>query len=158
DFRGMAVQAVGRFLGLGYTQLNTDLILDGIPDNNRLIPQMYSQVVPGKGDQLTREDIAAVSALYPSPTFAATGGKIRHPVLLPNLSTGLQGINVVARRVGDATVTAVSAVSGMRFKNDIIDTAGLNGSRQVALRGAYELNGLPNGQYILSIEAIQPGS
>src|SRR5207249_68160 len=29
DFRGVAVQEFGRFAGLGYSQLNTDLILDG---------------------------------------------------------------------------------------------------------------------------------
>src|SRR6266852_350026 len=30
DYRGVVVQQIGRFLGLGYSQLNTELILDGI--------------------------------------------------------------------------------------------------------------------------------
>ncbi len=157
DYRGMVVQEVGRFLGLGYSQLNADLILDGIRDNNRLVPQMYPQPVPGNGDQLTVDDRAAITALYPAPTFAATTGTLRGQVLLPDGVTGLQGINVVARRVGDPTITAVSAISGMRFKNEI-GPPGLDGSRQVALRGAYELVGLPPGAYTLSIEALRPES
>jgi uncharacterized repeat protein (TIGR01451 family) len=157
DYRGMAVQEIGRFLGLGYSQLNTDLIADGIVDNNRLVPQMYPQGVPGSSDQLTVDDRAAISALYPAPNLAATTATVRGQVLLPDAITGLQGINVVARRVGDPTVTAVSAISGMRFRNEI-GGPGMDGSRQVALRGAYELVGLPPGSYTINIEALQPDS
>src|SRR5262249_7872836 len=63
DYGGMVVQETGRFLGLGYTQLNTEAILDGIPGNNNLVPIMYAQPVAGNGDQLTTDDRAALSAL-----------------------------------------------------------------------------------------------
>jgi uncharacterized repeat protein (TIGR01451 family) len=156
DYRGMVVQEIGRFLGLGYSQLNTDLILDGIASNNPLVPQMYPVPVPGNADQPTTDDRAALAALYPNPASTGTA-VIRGQVLLPDGATGLQGINVIARRVGDPSVTAVSAISGMRFKNEI-GPPGLDGSRQPALRGAYALTGLPPGNYTLTLESLRPES
>src|SRR5205823_6569791 len=135
DYRGMAVQEIGRFLGLGYSQLNTELILDGIAENNNQIPQMYPLPVVGNGDQLTVDDRAAITAQYPNPALTSTIGTIRGQVLLPDGITGAQGYNVIARRAGDPTVTAVSAISGIRYKNEI-GPPGANGSRQIALRGA----------------------
>jgi uncharacterized repeat protein (TIGR01451 family) len=156
DFNGVVVQEIGRFLGLGYSQLNTDLILNGTAGDNALIPQMYPQAVAQNGDQLTVDDRASLAALYPlsSPT---TTGTIHGQVRLPDGTTGLQGINVIARRAGDPTITTVSAISGMQFKNEI-GPPGLDGSRQIILRGDYRLTGLPPGSYTISIEALRSDS
>ena len=64
---------------------------------------------------------------------------LRGRVLLPDGKTGLQGVQVVARRDGDEAATAVSGVSGYLYKDYE------EGSRDVALQGYYELPALGGG-------------
>src|SRR5205085_139984 len=61
--------------------------------------------------------------------------------------TPVQGLNVIARRVGDEATTAVSVVSGSRYKSNV----GL-GSRDPQLWGFYEIRGLPPGTYRVGVE------
>jgi hypothetical protein len=142
---------VGHFLNLTHSQLNPQVPYDGDPTNDALAPCMSYSHGPNGGPTLHLDDRAWIAALYPTPGAAPTTGTLRGRVLLPDGHTGLQGIQVVARRDGDEEVTAVSGVSGFLYKSLVG-----NGSREVALQGAFELPGLPPGNYRLAIEQLQP--
>jgi len=105
------------------------------------------------------DDIAAISALYPESTFPTSTGRITGHVFFSDGATPAQGFNVIARRVGDPLVTAVSSVSGYLFTadagNPIYPWPGSDfGSRDPALIGYYDLPGLPPGDYTVEVEAI----
>jgi hypothetical protein len=149
-FRGALIEhELGHFLGLTHSQLNPEVAIDGDPTDDHLAPRMSYNEGPNSVPGLHRDDRAWIAALYPDPDASATTGTIRGRVLLPDGVTGLQGIQVVARKDGDERATAVSGVSGYRYK----DPSG-SGSRDVALWGAYELPGLPPGSYRLAVEQL----
>jgi hypothetical protein len=149
-FRGPLIEhELGHFLGLTHSQLNPDVARDGDPNNDALAPRMSYNEGPNAGPGLHVEDRGWIAALYPRTGAAPSTGTIRGRVLLPDGATGLQGIQVVARREGDERVTAVSGVSGYRYKG-----SGGEGSRDTALIGLYELPGLPPGSYRLAIEQL----
>lgn len=118
----------------------------------------------------------ALSNLYPAPDYSATTGSIEGRVVIrtPSGDVPVNGINVVARRLNpgvayppplgtqaftspptidedevpeapqaqaatDPLVTAASAVTGLDFGN-----------------GAYRIQGLPAGQYLVEIQEIIP--
>jgi hypothetical protein len=148
--RGALIEhELGHFLGLTHSQLNPEVQFDGDPNNDALAPRMSYNEGPNSVPGLHVEDRAWIAALYPRPDAPPTTGAVRGRVLLPDGVTGLQGIQVVARREGDDRATAVSGVSGYRYKS-----AGGNGSRDFALLGAYELPGLPPGNYRLAVEQL----
>src|SRR5262249_26334392 len=119
--------------------------------NDHLAPCMSYSYGPNGGPTLHLDDRAWIAALYPKPGAAPTTGTIRRRVLLPDGKTGLQGIQVVARRDGDAGGTAVSGVSGVLDRPDV----GL-GPRDVGLQGYFELPGPPPGNYRRAIEQLAP--
>jgi hypothetical protein len=170
-FEWACTHELGHFLGLAHSQLNGEQMFDGDATNDDLSPAMY---YPGPNTRggLHRDDVAWFSWLYPSGEHAAGTGTIRGRVLLPDRSTGLQGVQVFARRVGDPQVTAVSAVSGFRFRGvfgGIDDFArvgdpryrGLPGGEgEPELMGEFLLPGLLPGSYTLQLQSLDtlPGA
>jgi hypothetical protein len=142
-------RAVGQMLHLGASDLNDELIYDGDLTNNRAVPVMSPFAVAGGAAALTLDDRMSLSSLYPSDQLAEQTGVIRGKVLLADGKTGLQGIAVVARKVGDTAATAVSAISGATFRNN----SG-RGSRDPERRGAYELR-VPPGDYTVEIRPLR---
>jgi hypothetical protein len=124
---------------------------------------------------------AALSSLYPTPEFSATLGAIEGRVVIktPGGEVPLTGVNVVARRISkgtyppdlsstafpdfptaaiqldedgvpiipptqdstDSLATAASAVTGLQFGS-----------------GTYKIAGLPEGQYLVQIQQINPNA
>jgi hypothetical protein len=96
-----------------------------------------------------RDDIAALSALYPEPTFFATTASISGTIFAPNGAKRLSGVNVIARNVANPFDDAVSALSGNRTN----DT-----SQADPLAGTYLLNGLtPGAEYAVFVDGILAG-
>lgn len=96
-----------------------------------------------------KDDIASLSTLYPTPSFAATTGKITGLVLAPNGTTRLTGVNVIARNVADPFGDAVSAISS--------DYA-VDYSKGQPFVGTYTLRGLtPGAQYAIFVDEILAG-
>jgi hypothetical protein len=161
------VHELGHFVGLEHSQLNQHVGLDGDPTDNALAPVMSYSGGANARPELHREDEAWCSWLYPRPDFAATTGSIRGRVLLPDRTTGLRGIMVAARRVGDPEVTAVSGLSGFRFggaddfpqdagrPGDFRHFAGLySGVYAVDALGEFLIPGLPPGSYTLELQQL----
>jgi hypothetical protein len=139
---------LGHFLGLTHSQLNALVAYDGVPGNDLLAPVMSYSRGDEAGPLLHAEDRAWIAALYPR---SASGG-IRGRVLLSDHATGVQGIQVVARKVGEEEVVAVSGLSGYRYKHPVDLRLG---SRDGALMGLFELPGLPPGEYRLELEPLE---
>jgi hypothetical protein len=152
-WRAAIEHELGHFLGLTHSQINPQITFDGDPTNDALAPRMSYNDGPNSRPSLHADDRAWITALYPKPGATPTTGTIHGRVLLPDGKTGLQGIQVAAYRDGDEEVTAVSCVSGYRYK----DPTGF-GSRDPGLQGFYELPGLPPGNYRLAIEQLDDGT
>jgi hypothetical protein len=96
-----------------------------------------------------REDVAALSALYPEPTFFATTASVAGTIFAPNGTKRLSGVNVIARNVANPFDDAASALSGNRTD----DT-----SQADPLAGTYRLSGLtPGAQYAVFVDGILAG-
>lgn len=185
-------RAIGRLLGLGWSQAN-DNVASGSPApvaNDYVgFPLMhpvaalctfggygctpYAQNIAPRLD-----DRAALGRLYPNANFhdttARLAGTVRFPAWAGVPGQGMQGVNVVARRIenGKASAIAVaSSVSGFLFRGNagnvvtgttsVLDVPGdCWGSTEAAVEGRYDLAGLeiPEGsataQYELHLEAV----
>jgi hypothetical protein len=140
---------LGHTLGLGHSQINAASVWDGTPDHDALGPCMSYYWGPNTPAHLTQDDRSWIAALYPSEQLAAATGAIRGRILLADGVTPVQGLNVIARREGDGAVTAVSVVSGYRYKSAV----GLGG-RNLQVWGLYEIPGLPPGTYRVGVEPL----
>jgi hypothetical protein len=143
-------RAIGQMLNLGASDLNDDLVFDGNPANNTAVPIMYPATVIGGGIAPTLDDRMSVSALYPSADIDKKTGIIRGQVVLPDGTTGLQGIEVIARKVDDPINSAVSTITGSLFEQS---SPPFRGSRDTKLRGAFEMR-VPPGNYTIEYRPL----
>ncbi|HEX4965229.1 MAG TPA: hypothetical protein VF173_30750 [Thermoanaerobaculia bacterium] len=96
-----------------------------------------------------KDDVAALSALYPEPSFATTTGKVTGSILGPNGTTQLTGVNVIARNVANPFGDAVSAISS-DYTFDYTQGA--------PFVGTYTLRNLtPGAQYAIYVDEILAG-
>lgn len=156
DMTRAVTHAVGIFLGLGDSDLNDALIFDGNSADAKAVPVMHpgstvnNSHIPilGGGSAPTLEDQMWISTLYPADNFAASVGTIQGQLLLPDGTTVLQGIDVIARKVDDPVNTAVSAFSGDSFFH-------IDGSvGDPSQRGAFTMN-VPPGSYTLEFRPLR---
>jgi hypothetical protein len=151
--RETGIHEFGHMIGLDHTAVNADAALDSDPSNDALAPIMTPIVNGVIGANLRLDDVAAISSLYPTSDFFGTG-RISGQILLLD-GTGFQGANVVARKVDDPEVTAVSSVSGFLHAGTRDDPEDF-GSDDPELLGFYQIQGLPDGRYTVEIEGINP--
>jgi hypothetical protein len=96
-----------------------------------------------------KDDIATLSTLYPSATFAASTGSIRGRILSASGRTPKTGFNVIARNIANPFADAVSAISS-DFTRDYDPDA--------PLVGVYTLRGLtPGARYAVFVDYILEG-
>jgi hypothetical protein len=141
QFKATFVHEFGHFIGLDHSQINMKFVGDGNAANDAYIPTMY----PTSTDDdthlatLNPDDIAAVSALYPKATFAATTGKISGAVTRFDNSV-VRGANVVVISTGaDSLTNQISTVTDYLVQNT----------------GAYTVVGLAPGSYYVQIEPVK---
>ena len=104
------------------------------------------QVIPLLSQEvLHRDDIAALSSLYPEPSFEATTGAITGRILGPDGITPLNGANVIARNLDNPFEDAVSSISGVFAGNGPPNE----------LTGVYRLTGLTAGaRYAVFVDQL----
>jgi hypothetical protein len=142
--RGSAISTIihelGHFIGIDHCQIHRHMAFDGVKDNNTLVPIMFPYATDDDSDRtfLTNDDKAAVNYFYPNNFFKARTGSITG--IVKRGSTELTGVNVVARRIDNATLEEdyFSTVTGYYLPGT----------------GEFEMYGLPPGQYELFIEPI----
>ncbi|HXU10955.1 MAG TPA: FG-GAP-like repeat-containing protein [Candidatus Binatia bacterium] len=138
-FKAVFVHEFGHFAGLDHTQVHG---LMHPPDSDLAgyttpVETMYPFISDASQAVPERDDVVALSALYPVPTFAATTGAVRGRVLAQD-GTPLSGINVIARNLADDS-DALSYLSGATLVPP----------------GAYTLAGLvPGASYRIEIQEV----
>jgi hypothetical protein len=134
-YRATLTHEIGHFLGLGHSQvaMHADYAT------------MYPLVVNSGQQNLTADDIAAISNLYPIVGYAATVGSISGTVRHPT-SGILSGVNVIAMNsiTGQSYSTVVDYFSGGK--------SGFDNAPPAA--GTYTISGLPPGSYYVRIEPV----
>jgi len=192
DIEYRLVRVLGSVFGLGWSQLNLNVITGNptpTPDDFAGFPVMHymdlSSCVPitvcyPNPYQLSSDDVAALSRLYPASTSsnARIHGSVYFVDHLGGLGQPMQGVNVFARWIDPSTGLpshkyAASSVSGFLFTgnagnpitglDDLLGNAYSQfGSSDQTLEGFFDLGGLPipNGagtaQYQLAVEALDP--
>jgi hypothetical protein len=165
----------GHMIGLDHSQINLDCLnnTNACKSDGSIagVPLMFPVLLDAsRTSVLADDDIAGVSNLYPSSTYASTTGEIKGHVYFSDGVTPAQGFNVIARNVTNGRVVAVSNVSGDSFTGCVgIPTAVLAaafqdcdptspesgyGSWDQSLIGVYDIKGLPPGTYTVEVEAI----
>jgi hypothetical protein len=160
------VHEFGHYINLGHVELNGQLAnfseggddsgptpdnttfgtadLDGTELIETMYPFYFSNIDAGTRTPHA-DDIAAISTIYPAPSFADMGS-ISGAVLAPNGTTRLSGVNVIARNINDPFADAVSTFSGAY--TDSTSQADPN-------TGLFTLSGLtPGGQYAVFVDRV----
>lgn len=150
------VHEFGHYSGMGHTVVNGQMFI-GVgdtsgptPDNPFGFPDPFAETIatmypfyfgPDAGTRtLHQDDSAAISALYPDASFDLTAS-ISGTIYLPNGTTPITGVNVIARNELDPFYDASSAISG-----------------DVNLDGTYTIEGLtPGASYRVYIDEILAG-
>lgn len=141
QYKATIVHELGHFIGLDHTQINDEFAADGITANDIYIPTMYPTATDDDVSlaSLNPDDIAAVSFLYPEPSFTTTTGKISGTAVRFDNSV-VRGANVVAISATDELMNQISTVTDYFVQNT----------------GDYTIHGLSAGNYFIKIEPVIP--
>ncbi|MGE0029853.1 MAG: hypothetical protein AB7T20_01875 [Steroidobacteraceae bacterium] len=166
-FDAVFVHEFGHFSGLDHSQINVNCQFGCSNDDLAGLPTMFPLLLHVSQGQLSIDDIAWISMLYPQAGaggFAATHGTISGTVFFSDGESHAQLVNVIARQVDTGLnqdrTTAASNVSGYRFRffhgNPINDPGDTFGGTAPNLIGLYEIP-VPPGNYMIEVESIDPG-
>lgn len=127
---------IGHFCGLDHTQQCRHLAYNGMKDDDIYVPIMFPTTTDdeSKRTKLTFDDELAIMNLYPTNFHLNSRGNIQGTV--KRNSEALNGVNVIAYDRADPLGKITSTVTGT-FK-----------------RGEFLFQGLPPGEYLLKVEAI----
>jgi hypothetical protein len=170
NYQGVATHEFGHSIGLAHTQTNGAAYFYGywgenvgpgscttLPYSTNLtkddVETMYPYSDPWLGGTgpaqahiHTVDDIAAISDLYPGPSWPTAYGTIKGTIYDTDGRTPLTGVNVIARNLDDPYAGANSTMSGEW-------TQGMFGPD-----GTYTIHGLkPGGRYVIYTDAIFAG-
>jgi hypothetical protein len=139
DRRSTEVHELGHTLGLAHSTVGWPLGKDGAlsPVLTSQAPTMHPFATDENRRTLEADDRAALSELYPDPSFTTTTGTISGKVTRCGSGEPVLGANVRAISTASPAVQ-VSRITGFDGKTD----------------GSYEINGLPPGDYFVVVEPL----
>ena len=173
-FDATFIHEFGHFSGLDHSQINLNCIVTGCADGSDDafgLPTMFPFLLSGLEEStgvpaqltLAPDDVAWISRLYPATGaggFDATFGTIEGTIFFSDGQTPVQGVNVIARQVGNPRRVAVSVVSGYLFTGNPAQSVTLTnpgssfGSREPQWVGIFRIPGLPPGDYTVEVEEL----
>ena len=147
DFYRVTLHEVGHLLGLDHTQAGREWFESDDLGDAALVPVMYPVGGFFGSNKPLRDDAIWISWLYPEESFAAETGTIQGRV---RRRTGapVLGANVVAAAVERDSEGNLTEVRG--------EQVGVVSDFLVTDDGAYQLPGLPPGNYVVFIEPLNP--
>lgn len=164
-YAGIILHELGHFLGLHHSMVNETIfqeVLDGARpvEDSRYLPVMYPLVLHDAAAPtvLKPDDVAAISALYPTETAKGALGMVGGVVWQAD-GKGFRGANVVARRQDDPLCQAIATVSG-RYCTPLVNELmqpSLLGDRclgDAMAQGTYRIDGLAPGEYTIEVSEI----
>ena len=134
------IHELGHTIGIAHSSTGWAAEKDGAlsPELISQVPTMHPFSTPGTDRRtLEADDAAALSSLYPGPTFASTDGTIKGTVTRCDGGLPVSGVNVRAVNVNDPSVQ-LSRVTGF------------DGGPE----GHYEIEGVPPGDYFVIAEPL----
>lgn len=169
-FDAAFIHEFGHFSGLDHSQINVGCAGAGPcgADDIAGLPTMFPLLADESQTDLSIDDVAWISRLYPQPSggssFDKTHGTITGVVFFSDGESHAQFVNVIARQVDTGAnqdrTNAVSVVSGYKFRifhgNAINDAGDGFGSQASGDMGLYEIS-VPPGNYTIEVETIDPG-
>jgi hypothetical protein len=162
EYDAAFVHEIGHFAGLDHSQVNVNCMNGCNTVNLNGLPTMFPFLLHGSQITPSVDDVAWISRLYPTASFATTHGTITGRVYFSDGDSQAQLVNVIARRVDTGTsedrTTAVSVVSGYKFKvfhgNSITNPAASGfGTSAPNDIGLFEIP-VPAGSYTIEVETI----
>ena len=146
EYLSTAVHEFGHFSGIDHTMVGRYMANDGYGPNDRYVPVMYPTTTDDESMRPApvMDDRVAFALSYPNPSgllnsdFGWIQGIATQDRAGFSNPIALRGAHVVARKVDDPLRTVVSGVSDYLRAGD----------------GAFELRGLPKGEYEVWIEPI----
>ena len=183
EFDEAITHEIGHFIGLDHSQINLDVFtsntfpcdVDELAGMPLMFPGLVCQARKDAGlPVLAPDDVAWISTLYPSASFASSYATISGTIYFPDGVSQFQGANVIARAVYDPKAArddsrriAVSVVSGYLFTgnpgqsvtasladpNENNTNGDSNGSRNPQFIGHYQI-AVPPGTYTVEVEEV----
>jgi hypothetical protein len=140
DRRATEIHELGHTIGLAHSTVGWGLFKDGAlePPLTSQVPTMHPFNEGGlERRSLEADDDAALSELYPGPTFTTTDGTIAGSVLRCDTGGAVTGANVRAININAPSVQ-LTRVTGFDGNTD----------------GRYEIKGVPPGTYRIVVEPL----
>ncbi len=108
---------LGHLIGLDHADVRVPFTGTSQADTDAT-PTMYYMLLTPLQSSLALDDMAWISKLYPSPTFAISYGTISGQVLFSDGKYPAQDVLVIARAVNNVDVAVVAGISGYRFTSN----------------------------------------
>jgi len=121
-FDAAIIHEIGHFSGLDHSQINVNCVspFSCSVDDLAGLPTMFPFLIHASQGQLSVDDVAWISRLYPAASFATTHGTISGIVFFSDGESHAQFVNVIARPLdaggNQDRRSAVSVISGYRFR------------------------------------------
>jgi hypothetical protein len=161
------IHEIGHFSGLDHSQINVNCLSGCGTDDLNGLPTMFPFLVTASQAQLSADDIAWISRIYPQTTggttFASAYGTISGIVFFSDGVSHAQFVNVIARPVAIPAnrTSAVSVISGYKFRaihgNPLTgDPPSPFGTTAAGDIGLFEIPVPAPGSYTIEVESVDP--
>ena len=144
------VHELGHLLGLAHSYLNQQGFGEGEPYYPTMMAS--SMLISGDATTLSPDDIAGISALYPSDTLATDKATIKGQILKSDVSP-MMWVSVIARNVDDPLCESYSWLSGRTCPDGLVSYPENNITGGTCYSGGVFT---PTGNF--SISGLHPGT